>query len=136
MRFTDDVSACRTTNKWFMYFVVCPYGKVIACPLVNFSAYGTLRPAFTKNPGDLKGQFLETELVKSQRGFGFTIIGGDNSDEEFLQIKNVVPSGPAYADGKLKRGQFCSDHVSPCQSPSVWNIKHICCCSQVMCWCM
>ncbi|ELU17710.1 hypothetical protein CAPTEDRAFT_146207 [Capitella teleta] len=67
-------------------------------------AYGTLRPAFTKNPGDLKGQFLETELVKSQRGFGFTIIGADNSDEEFLQIKSIVPNGPAYADGKLRRG--------------------------------
>nr|KAG5711461.1 hypothetical protein BaRGS_025888 [Batillaria attramentaria] len=62
------------------------------------------KPFFTKNPGELQGEFVKTTLVKSVRGFGFTIIGGDHADEEFLQIKNVVPNGPAYLNGKLKTG--------------------------------
>lgn len=61
---------------------------------------------FTKNPAELKGEIIKTTLVKSVRGFGFTIVGGDHSDQEFLQIKNVVPNGPAYIDGQLKTGKY------------------------------
>ncbi|XP_064633877.1 membrane-associated guanylate kinase, WW and PDZ domain-containing protein 2-like isoform X4 [Lineus longissimus] len=64
------------------------------------------RALFTKNPSELKGQFLKTTLMKSPRGFGFTIVGGDDTDEDFLQVKNVVPDGPAYADGKLRQGDI------------------------------
>ena len=60
---------------------------------------------FTKNPAELKGEIIKTTLIKSVRGFGFTIVGGDHSDQEFLQIKNVVPNGPAYIDGQLKTGK-------------------------------
>jgi hypothetical protein len=42
--------------------------------------------------------------VKSSRGLGFTIVGGDDTEEEFLQIKSVVPNGPAWLDGKLQTG--------------------------------
>ena len=70
-----------------------------------FSAYGTHKRFFTRDPEKLKGEFLKTVLAKSPRGFGFTIVGGDDTDEEFLQIKNVVPQGPAYADGLLKTGK-------------------------------
>ena len=70
-----------------------------------FPAYGSHKPFFTRNPDQLRGEFLETNLHKSPRGFGFTIVGGDDTDaEEFLQIKNVVPKGPAYADGMLQTG--------------------------------
>ena len=31
-------------------------------------------------------------------------MGGDDSEEEFLQIKSVVPHGPAWLDGKLRTG--------------------------------
>ena len=31
-------------------------------------------------------------------------MGGDDSEEEFLQIKSVVPNGPAWLDGKLRTG--------------------------------
>ena len=45
--------------------------------------------------------------MKSPRGFGFTIVGGDDTvAEEFLQIKNVVHQGPAYVDGKLQTGNL------------------------------
>ncbi|XP_070193690.1 membrane-associated guanylate kinase, WW and PDZ domain-containing protein 1-like isoform X2 [Littorina saxatilis] len=78
---------------------------------VNMNMNGSLikpdlskKPFFTKSPGELQGEFVKTTLVKSVRGFGFTIIGGDHADEEFLQIKNVVPNGPAYLNGKLKQG--------------------------------
>lgn len=65
---------------------------------------------FTKNPSDLLGERIQTTLLKSQRGLGFTIVGGDCSDdeniEEFLQIKSIVPNSPASADGKLKTGDI------------------------------
>lgn len=44
--------------------------------------------------------------MKSSRGFGFTIVGGDGENKEFLQIKNVVPGGPADVDGKLRTGKL------------------------------
>ncbi|XP_062561750.1 membrane-associated guanylate kinase, WW and PDZ domain-containing protein 1 [Armigeres subalbatus] len=59
---------------------------------------------FTKNPANLRGDRLMTTLVKSTRGLGFTIVGGDDNVEEFLQIKSIVPNGPAWMDGKLKTG--------------------------------
>ena len=63
---------------------------------------------FVKNPKDLKGELFKTRLLKGERGLGFTIIGGDNPDEEFLQIKNVVRNGPAFLDGKLQTGETAS----------------------------
>ncbi|XP_022098368.1 membrane-associated guanylate kinase, WW and PDZ domain-containing protein 2-like isoform X2 [Acanthaster planci] len=61
------------------------------------------RAMFTNDPDKLKGQTIKTVLKKSKRGFGFTIVGGDDC-EEFLQIKSVVPTGPAASDGILKTG--------------------------------
>ncbi|XP_015190619.1 PREDICTED: membrane-associated guanylate kinase, WW and PDZ domain-containing protein 1-like isoform X6 [Polistes dominula] len=61
-------------------------------------------PNFTRNPDKLKGQRIRTTLIKSARGLGFTIVGGDDTVEEFLQIKSVVPNGPAWLDGKLQTG--------------------------------
>ncbi|KAK9758938.1 PDZ domain [Popillia japonica] len=60
--------------------------------------------SFTKDPSELCGQRFRTSLVKSSRGLGFTIVGGDDGIEEFLQIKSVVPKGPAWLDGKLQTG--------------------------------
>ncbi|XP_078596405.1 membrane-associated guanylate kinase, WW and PDZ domain-containing protein 1-like isoform X3 [Branchiostoma floridae x Branchiostoma japonicum] len=58
---------------------------------------------FTSNPDELTGEMIETLLVKSERGFGFTIVGGDEPGE-FLQVKSVVPGSPAAEDGKLETG--------------------------------
>ena len=65
---------------------------------------------FVKNPKDLKGELFKTRLLKGERGLGFTIIGGDNPDEEFLQIKNVVRNGPAFLDGKLQTGKEVAEN--------------------------
>ncbi|PSN56094.1 hypothetical protein C0J52_05890 [Blattella germanica] len=62
------------------------------------------RAFFTRNPNELCGERIQTTLVKSSRGLGFTIVGGDDTEEEFLQIKSVVPNGPAWLDGKLQTG--------------------------------
>ncbi|XP_052260917.1 membrane-associated guanylate kinase, WW and PDZ domain-containing protein 2-like isoform X4 [Dreissena polymorpha] len=62
------------------------------------------KPVFVKSPSELQGEVFTTRLLKGERGLGFTIIGGDNPDEEFLQIKNVVLNGPAFVDGKLRTG--------------------------------
>lgn len=62
------------------------------------------RTSFTKDPAELCGQRYRTSLVKSSRGLGFTIVGGDDSVDEFLQIKSVVPNGPAWLDGQLQTG--------------------------------
>ncbi|KAG8271540.1 Membrane-associated guanylate kinase, WW and PDZ domain-containing protein 3 [Homalodisca vitripennis] len=59
---------------------------------------------FTLNPHELLGERIHSTLVKSLRGLGFTIVGGDDSKEEFLQIKSVVPNGPAWLEGKLQTG--------------------------------
>ncbi|XP_047453286.1 membrane-associated guanylate kinase, WW and PDZ domain-containing protein 2-like isoform X8 [Mugil cephalus] len=61
------------------------------------------KPLFTRDPTQLKGTFLSTGLQKSNMGFGFTIIGGDEPDE-FLQVKSVIPDGPAAQDGKMDTG--------------------------------
>uniref|UniRef100_A0A7N9ASL8 Membrane-associated guanylate kinase, WW and PDZ domain-containing protein 2 n=1 Tax=Mastacembelus armatus TaxID=205130 RepID=A0A7N9ASL8_9TELE len=61
------------------------------------------KPMFTRDPTQLKGTFLSTALQKSNMGFGFTIIGGDEPDE-FLQVKSVIPDGPAAQDGKMDTG--------------------------------
>nr|XP_017210533.1 membrane-associated guanylate kinase, WW and PDZ domain-containing protein 2 isoform X6 [Danio rerio] len=61
------------------------------------------KPLFTRDPTQLKGSFLSTPLQKSNMGFGFTIIGGDEPDE-FLQVKSVIPDGPAAQDGKMATG--------------------------------
>ncbi|XP_058844583.1 membrane-associated guanylate kinase, WW and PDZ domain-containing protein 1-like isoform X5 [Acipenser ruthenus] len=58
---------------------------------------------FTRNPAELKGTFIHTKLKKSRRGFGFTVVGGDEPDE-FLQIKSLVLDGPAALDGKMETG--------------------------------
>lgn len=68
------------------------------------------RSFFTKNPSELLGERIQTTLLKSTRGLGFTIVGGDCSDdeniEEFLQIKSIVPNSPASMDGKLRTGDI------------------------------
>lgn len=53
---------------------------------------GTDRPTnrfFTQDPSQLIGERILTMLIKSSRGLGFTIVGGDDDDglDEFLQIK-------------------------------------------------
>ncbi|XP_072327468.1 membrane-associated guanylate kinase, WW and PDZ domain-containing protein 2a isoform X9 [Scyliorhinus torazame] len=63
------------------------------------------KPLFTRDVSQLKGTFLTTSLKKSNMGFGFTIIGGDEPDE-FLQVKSVIPEGPASVDGKMEMGFF------------------------------
>uniref|UniRef100_A0A8C9ES26 Membrane-associated guanylate kinase, WW and PDZ domain-containing protein 1 n=1 Tax=Pavo cristatus TaxID=9049 RepID=A0A8C9ES26_PAVCR len=61
------------------------------------------KPFFTRNPSELKGKFIHTKLRKSSRGFGFTVVGGDEPDES-LQIKSLVLDGPAALDGKMETG--------------------------------
>ncbi|KAA8593233.1 hypothetical protein FQN60_009349 [Etheostoma spectabile] len=58
---------------------------------------------FTSDPSELNGEMYHTALKKSSQGFGFTIIGGDRTDE-FLQVKNVLSDGPAAHDNKMASG--------------------------------
>ena len=52
------------------------------------------------------GERIQSTLVKSYKGLGFTIVGGDDSKDEFLQIKSIVANGPAWFEGKLQTGMF------------------------------
>nr|XP_042895445.1 membrane-associated guanylate kinase, WW and PDZ domain-containing protein 3 isoform X1 [Parasteatoda tepidariorum]XP_042895446.1 membrane-associated guanylate kinase, WW and PDZ domain-containing protein 3 isoform X2 [Parasteatoda tepidariorum] len=76
--------------------------------LSNLSTNSTPKAGhfFTRNPEELRGAFISTSLVKSARGLGFTIVGGGEGSaaEQFLQIKDVVPNGPAWCNGKLNTG--------------------------------
>jgi hypothetical protein len=58
------------------------------------------------SPAHLSGELISCALQKSQNGFGFTIIGGNEKGEHFLQIKDILPDGPAARDGKLRRGNL------------------------------
>ena len=57
-------------------------------------------------PTPLSGELITSSLRKSQHGFGFTIIGGVEKGQHFLQIKDVLPDGPAAKDGQLHRGDI------------------------------
>ena len=59
---------------------------------------------FTQNPDELNGEFLKTSLLKTPHGFGFTIIGANETSENFLQIKYIVPDGAAMRDNRLRQG--------------------------------
>ncbi|XP_055838005.1 membrane-associated guanylate kinase, WW and PDZ domain-containing protein 1 isoform X2 [Episyrphus balteatus] len=61
---------------------------------------------FTKNPQEMQGERITTTLLKSSRGLGITIVGGDDNVDEFLQIKSIVPNGPAWLDGQLQTGDI------------------------------
>lgn len=98
-------------------FICChtlPADIVICCPCLSILTRSELlsflfvltdveKPLFTRDASQLKGTFLSTTLKKSNMGFGFTIIGGDEPDE-FLQVKSVIPDGPAAQDGKMETG--------------------------------
>lgn len=77
------------------------------CGFVYVSVGG--KPFFTRNPAELKGTFISTKLLKSRRGFGFTVVGGDEPDE-FLQIKSLILDGPAALDGKMETGRHTHAH--------------------------
>ncbi|XP_034724451.1 membrane-associated guanylate kinase, WW and PDZ domain-containing protein 1b isoform X7 [Etheostoma cragini] len=72
-------------------------------PVPNAMGQKRGKPFFTRNRSELKGTFINTKLKKSRRGFGFTVVGGDEPDE-FLQIKSLVLDGPAALDGKMETG--------------------------------
>lgn len=65
------------------------------------------RRCLSRNNIELKGDFIKTQLMKSTRGLGFTIVSTDDSDVELLQIKTILPNGSADIDGRLQRGEFC-----------------------------
>ncbi|CAF1594905.1 unnamed protein product [Adineta ricciae] len=59
-----------------------------------------------KLPPQLTGESITCSLRKSSQGFGFTIIGAVERGQHFLQIKDILPDGPAAKDGKLQRGDI------------------------------
>ncbi|CAM9975851.1 unnamed protein product [Lampetra fluviatilis] len=58
---------------------------------------------FTRDPRELRGSSVRASLLKTSQGFGFTIVGGD-TPREFLQVRGLVPDGPATRDGRMRRG--------------------------------
>uniref|UniRef100_A0A3Q0S1V6 Membrane-associated guanylate kinase, WW and PDZ domain-containing protein 3 n=1 Tax=Amphilophus citrinellus TaxID=61819 RepID=A0A3Q0S1V6_AMPCI len=93
----------------------CEEGEL---PYVNFFLLLSEEPSrgvrgFTRDPSQLQGTILKTALRKSPQGFGFTIIGGDRPDE-FLQVKNVLPDGPAAHDKKIASGDVIVDINGTC----------------------
>lgn len=78
-------------------------------PPVSIGSGNMVKPTFlpykfTRNPQEMLGERITTSVLKSARGLGITIVGGDDNVEEFLQIKSIVPNGPAWLDGQLQTG--------------------------------
>lgn len=95
----------------FVFLIVCDFSFF----LYPIEEPGPGARGFTRDPSQLQGSILKTSLRKSPQGFGFTIIGGDRPDE-FLQVKNVLPDGPAAHDNKIASGKSlrrtaCSENV-------------------------
>ncbi|CDW55828.1 membrane associated guanylate kinase, WW and PDZ [Trichuris trichiura] len=67
---------------------------------------GPNKSLFTRDPTELRGEMVTAVLVKGHKGLGFTLVGSDGTSrgQEFLQIKSVLPGGPAYKDGRLRMG--------------------------------
>ncbi|EYC18533.1 hypothetical protein Y032_0027g1572 [Ancylostoma ceylanicum] len=63
-------------------------------------------PYFTRDPSQLRGEMVTTTIIKGTKGLGFTLIGNDASSkgDEFIQVKSVLPGGPAAEDGVLRAG--------------------------------
>ncbi|CAD5219972.1 unnamed protein product [Bursaphelenchus okinawaensis] len=61
---------------------------------------------FTCDPAQLKGELITTRLTKGPQGLGFTLVGNDRHSiqNEFIQIKSVLPRGPAALDNVLHTG--------------------------------
>uniref|UniRef100_A0A1I7S3V7 Membrane associated guanylate kinase, WW and PDZ domain containing 2a n=1 Tax=Bursaphelenchus xylophilus TaxID=6326 RepID=A0A1I7S3V7_BURXY len=61
---------------------------------------------FTCDPAQLKGELITTRLVKGPQGLGFTLVGNDRHSiqNEFIQIKSILPGGPAALDNTLHTG--------------------------------
>lgn len=58
-----------------------------------------------ENPSKfLSGDLISCSLKKTAQGFGFTIIGGHDKGERFLQVKDIFSDGAAARDGRLRRG--------------------------------
>ena len=55
------------------------------------------------DPEELSGETLRVGLRKGTKGFGFTIVGGEQSGQA-LQVNNIVRGGVAALDGRLKTG--------------------------------
>ncbi|CAF0897376.1 unnamed protein product [Didymodactylos carnosus] len=60
----------------------------------------------SQSPAHLSGELISCTLHKGQGGFGFTIIGGNEKGEHYLQIKQILPDSPAYRDGQLAQGDI------------------------------
>ncbi|CAH8559134.1 unnamed protein product [Heterobilharzia americana] len=67
---------------------------------------GRITPmTFCSDLKQLRGPLITTTLVKSPRGFGFTIIGGSDCNRSaYLQVKHLVPGGPASLNSQLAVG--------------------------------
>ncbi|KFD65425.1 hypothetical protein M514_03814 [Trichuris suis] len=71
-----------------------------------FAVHCPNKSLFTRDPTELRGEMVTAVLVKGHKGLGFTLVGSDGNSrgQEFLQIKSVLPGGPAYKDGRLRMG--------------------------------
>lgn len=53
----------------------------------------------------LQGDTFRVSMRKGAKGFGFTIVGGEQPGE-VLQVNNIVRGGAADTDGRLRTGDI------------------------------
>lgn len=86
---------------------------------VNNSNHEPRSNSYSIDGQQLQGKFIRAELLKGSRGFGFTIVGGDQVGE-LLQVKSIVPDGAAAKDGRLQTG----DALMRVNGMSVTSMSH------------
>ncbi|KAK3750152.1 hypothetical protein QZH41_004562 [Actinostola sp. cb2023] len=77
---------------------------------------------YTIEERQFEGELIRSTLFKGSRGFGFTIIGGDEPGE-LLQIKNIVADGAAGPGGTGTFPRTSTSGSMPRTAPEVHYVK-------------
>ena len=70
---------------------------------INFNCREVGRKSLIIDASKLQGETFRVSLRKGAKGFGFTIVGGEQPGE-VLQVNNIVRGGTADLDGRLRTG--------------------------------
>lgn len=73
--------------------------------LFIYRADNQSQKSLTIDARTLQGETFRVSMRKGAKGFGFTIVGGEQPGE-VLQVNNIVRGGAADTDGRLRTGDI------------------------------
>ena len=82
------------------------------------------RPYIGQIGENLEGDVIDVILVKGERGFGFTIVGGDEPGE-MIQINAIVATGNPRPSGKVNFHIFFLKSLDSNQNNELFNVRMV-----------